>query len=446
MADDNAAKRARLQELVGQKRKQAEEAAEAERQALLQRRAALPIDFGDDSDEDDEGAAAGGECNLGLPNEMQSPVYGPMKFINCTDPSHLHSPSSTLTSAADGAAAAAAPPVDENEEDLVVTDADRAFIDDTGVAPENQYDFGDDDVGDEGPLTFDEAEEAREDGMEDELDRMFGRNKRRHEDQDEAENRAVVQALQSQMELALENDLELYQKRQPAVKRLQMLSRVQDVLSRKKLHAELLDSGILGTLKAWIEPMPDGTLPNSKIRSTILSLLLRLPVDTSYEDRRQQLKSSELGRMVMFYSKVPDETPENRKIARELVERWSRPILAPRGMPEVDEEEGQRILEARQRRQRALQEQAKGEGDGEGAAKALRPGDPGFRFHAAIPQAASLDYVKRPESRATMVDKRSGGKSSEHKLSKKLKTLGKVATKRAANVSVEGRNVTVTNT
>lgn len=105
-------------------------------------------------------------------------------------------------------------------------------------------------------------------------------------------------------------------------------------------------------LKAWLEPLPDGTLPNSKVnprpplhacpcvprgadgvqlcsrvvaagqpshacptppvppfylqvRGTVLRLLGQLPVDCAQEDRKEQLKRSGLGRIVMFLYKVP---------------------------------------------------------------------------------------------------------------------------------------------
>jgi transcription factor SPN1 len=334
-----------------------------------------------------------------------------------------------LAAAADG----------EGEGDLVLTAADEAFIDDEGLAPGERVDFADD-----ADLQFDEAEEAAED-MEDELDRMFSK-RRRHDTGAEAESRAMVESLLAQMEVAVEEDLQAYESGKPAVNKLRMLKRVEEVLAIKRLHGDLLDSGLLGVLKAWIEPMADGTLPNSKVRGTVLSLLGRLPVDCSYEDRREQLKRSGLGRQVMFLCKLPDETPDNRQMARDLVERWSRPILAPRG-PAVDAEEMERILAARQQReraQRAAEPAAGDEGDAAGDATAApRPGQPGFRFHAAIPKAAALDYVRQPESKAAMVHRRGGGKGGgEHKLTKKLAGLGKKKSARASNVSVEGRNVT----
>lgn len=50
--------------------------------------------------------------------------------------------------------------------------------------------------------------------------------------------------------------------------------------------------------------MPDGTLPNTRIRSAVLRILDELPIDCSYEDRKAQLKRSGLGRVVLFYSRV----------------------------------------------------------------------------------------------------------------------------------------------
>lgn len=44
-------------------------------------------------------------------------------------------------------------------------------------------------------------------------------------------------------------------------------------MCRKKLQQEFLDHGVLTLLKNWLEPLPDGSLPNMNIRSAILKLL-----------------------------------------------------------------------------------------------------------------------------------------------------------------------------
>ena len=60
-------------------------------------------------------------------------------------------------------------------------------------------------------------------------------------------------------------------------------------------------------LKMWIEPMSDGALPNAKVRESVLRALGALPVDCSLEDRKEQLKRSGLGKIVMFYFKLSGE-------------------------------------------------------------------------------------------------------------------------------------------
>jgi hypothetical protein len=70
----------------------------------------------------------------------------------------------------------------------------------------------------------------------------------------------------------------------------------------------------------------------------VLKLLHKLPIDLNQEGRKEQLKKSELGRYVMFYSKLPEENLANRQLARALVEKWSRPIFDQYRERERDEE------------------------------------------------------------------------------------------------------------
>ena len=52
-----------------------------------------------------------------------------------------------------------------------------------------------------------------------------------------------------------------------------------------------------------------------------------LPIDTSREDIKTQLKRSQLAARVMFLCRCSEETTANRKLATELVQIWSRPIF-----------------------------------------------------------------------------------------------------------------------
>lgn len=60
-----------------------------------------------------------------------------------------------------------------------------------------------------------------------------------------------------------------------------------------------------------------------------------LPIDTRMEDMKESLKRSKLGKNVMFLFKCSDETTDNRRLAKELVHKWSRPIFYDQDAEEV---------------------------------------------------------------------------------------------------------------
>lgn len=77
----------------------------------------------------------------------------------------------------------------------------------------------------------------------------------------------------------------------------------------------------------------------------------------------------------------------------------------------------------------------------------LKRGDPGFRWHASIPQPARLDYVKRPESKVN-VDPASirGGSSKATGMAKKLKQLNAKKSNagvKGSKMSIEGRGLAI---
>lgn len=60
-----------------------------------------------------------------------------------------------------------------------------------------------------------------------------------------------------------------------------------------------------------------------------------LPIDTRYDDHKDMLRKSQLGKNVMFLFKCGEETGDNRRIAKELVHAWSRPIFYDQDAEEV---------------------------------------------------------------------------------------------------------------
>ncbi|KAK8999159.1 hypothetical protein V6N11_070336 [Hibiscus sabdariffa] len=138
----------------------------------------------------------------------------------------------------------------------------------------------------------------------------------------------LVEKVMALMEVTAEEDIEFNRQNKPAIKKIQSLPLLTDFLSKKHLQQEFLDRGVLSMFKIWLEPLPDGSLPNATVRAWLLNLLTHtFPIDINREDRREQLKKSGLGKVIRFLSKSDEETNANRQLAKDLVENWSRIIF-----------------------------------------------------------------------------------------------------------------------
>merc|ERR1719399_780078 len=267
--------------------------------------------------------------------------------------------------------------------------------------------------------------------------------KRKRKDIDPHELKMLAEEFLARMEVAAEQDLQCLQDDQPAVHKLNMLPDVERVLKKKQLHHDLLDAGLFGVVKAWMEPIR-ARLPNVRIRETLLQCLLAMDVQLGDEDRRDSLKRSGLGKSVNFYSKLDLESEGNRRLAAQLVQKWSSQVFRIY-KPEMDAEthlppaaetvaprrsgKAPRITEA--------EDILSGKAD-------LKPGDPGFRWHATVPQKASMDYKYRPASNAVHPTAKSiEFQEKEERLSRRMRGMGKSSEKfeRPVNLSVEGRGM-----
>lgn len=417
--DQDISKKARLEALVNKKRKEADEEREQAKNRISKRARAAA--------EDDEGVEEDEEAGLELEDEAAAPAIQPAGEEN------------------------------EEEREQLETAADTAFIDDEGADEDAGMPWaGGDDEDDERGVP-EEAEEAEE-GEEDEIDRALTQKGRRRKNKfDDAHLGEFIEEFLSRMEAAKDVDNENNINGQPALEKLKLLPEVEDILARTFMHRQFLDAGLMGAIRDWLYPLPDGSLPNIRLRTSLLRILDTLPIDTHHEHRKEQLKRSKLGEMVMFYYKLSDETVPNRKMAKALVEKWSKPIFDSYKPLQGEQHEGDVQRMAAQRRERQArqrdEEQVQAE---EWAGKAnLKPGDTGFRWHARIPRASQLDYVKRPDMDPSLQAEArggggggGGGKKSgagkQARLTKKLKDLGskgKKAAGRAAHVSVEGRGL-----
>lgn len=132
-----------------------------------------------------------------------------------------------------------------------------------------------------------------------------------------------VRGFVAQMDLAADEDVRANQQHLPALNKVKLLPEVSEQLAKKFLHEIFVSSGVLNALKKWLDPLPDGSLPNIKVREVVLRGLLDMGNHVQTED----LRESGIGRAIMVLSKHPQETLANKKSAKTLIELWSRPIF-----------------------------------------------------------------------------------------------------------------------
>jgi len=125
------------------------------------------------------------------------------------------------------------------------------------------------------------------------------------------------------MEKACMADNEAREKGQAATHKLKLLPQVTAMLNRTSVQEYVLDpdTNFLQSVKFFLEPLNDGSLPAYNIQRDIFNALTRLPIT------KEALLSSGIGKVVYFYTRSKRPEPSIKRIAERLVGEWSRPIL-----------------------------------------------------------------------------------------------------------------------
>ncbi|MBA0621483.1 hypothetical protein Godav_007098 [Gossypium davidsonii] len=315
---------------------------------------------------------------------------------------------------------------------------DDDFIDDSGVDPADRY--GSDNEA-RSPGAAPQAEEDDEDPEIKELFKMG--KKRKKNEKSPAEIALLVESVMAELEVTAEEDAELNRQGKPAISKLKKLPLLTEVLSKKQLQPEFLDHGVLTLLKNWLEPLPDGSLPNINIRAAILQIL---------------------SDVIMFLSKSDEETTSNRKLAKDLVDKWSRPIFNKstrfEDMRNVDDDRVplRRPPVKRPANRAAAMESRDGDFDLDisrdqksrrsTSAQDASRSESSSRLHASRPDATPMDFVVRPQSKIDPDEIRARAKQviqdqRRLKMNKKLQQLKAPKKKnlQATKLSVEGRGM-----
>ena len=121
---------------------------------------------------------------------------------------------------------------------------------------------------------------------------------------------------------AVETDIESIEKGEPGLAKLRLLARVEEQTSKQSLQDAFIDAGGLSAMREWLRLLPDNSLPNLTLRSSLLAILQKLTPSITMEN----LKESKVGHAVRDVIFHDEETAANRRIANEIAESWLRAI------------------------------------------------------------------------------------------------------------------------
>jgi hypothetical protein len=140
----------------------------------------------------------------------------------------------------------------------------------------------------------------------------------------EAQIDEEIAALKVAMEKACIADNQARNEGKPALAKLQLLPQVMRLMNRPPpVQEQVLDpeTNFMQSVKYFLEPLDDGSLPAYNIQRDIFTSLTKLQLN------KDTLLSSGIGKVVLFYTKSKRAELSIKRMAERLVGEWSRPIL-----------------------------------------------------------------------------------------------------------------------
>ncbi|CEP60336.1 transcription factor SPN1 LALA0_S01e08416g [Lachancea lanzarotensis] len=278
--------------------------------------------------------------------------------------------------------------------------------------------------------------------LEDRLDRLLkkpkSRRTRRDEDDLEQFLDERILRLKDEMNLAAQKDIETLNRRLEgidetavATEKVRLLPKVVSTLSKAHLADTILDNNLLQSVRIWLEPLPDGSLPSFEIQKSLFAALETLPIKTDH------LKESGLGKVVIFYTKSKRVEAKLARLADRLVAEWTRPIIGA-----SDNYRDKRVMrlefDVEQHRKKAMLDSAKSKKTKKRRAEDDTKGKSPYelaaarRNRAAAPSQTTTDYKYAPVSNLNSVSStaRTSGVGSSLNNSEMYKRLNSRLTKK----------------
>ena len=139
----------------------------------------------------------------------------------------------------------------------------------------------------------------------------------------------IAREFLERMDTIGKEDMASIKARKPAMKKLQMLPDVIEMVTKRDMVRPLLEFNFLAVAGEWIKPLPNGTLGNVTLRQKLLSSIATMTGEQGIGP--DDLKKSGFGKVVMSLYMHKSETPAMKRQLKELIEQWSRPIFKKSG-------------------------------------------------------------------------------------------------------------------
>lgn len=218
--------------------------------------------------------------------------------------------------------------------------------------------------------------------LEEKLDAALKPQRKRKlagDDLESMQDDAIAQ-LRDKMRNAALLDVEAIKEGKPAVNKMKMLKEVSSVLLQKNLADSILDGNLLESVRMWLEPLPDTSLPSFEIQKVMFNALNSLPIKTIH------LRESGLGRVLVFYQKSKRPHSSIKRLTQKLINDWTRPIIGrsdnyrDKQIQQVDYDAQDMRIPKKRGPKTAYEESAE------------------RRNRAAIPSASGVSYTVAPRS------------------------------------------------
>ncbi|KAF1918174.1 hypothetical protein BDU57DRAFT_494801 [Ampelomyces quisqualis] len=132
-----------------------------------------------------------------------------------------------------------------------------------------------------------------------------------------------IEEMRRRMAQAAEADNEGRKRNEPARHKLKLLPEVVALLNKNSLKDTIVDPevNLLESVRFFLEPLSDGSLPAYDIQKELFASLARLPIN------KDTLVASGIGKVIMFYIKSKKPELAIKRQAERLFTDWTRPIL-----------------------------------------------------------------------------------------------------------------------